>query len=181
MFSATRHPRLIRVSLVATAACLGLAVLAGSASAASSSPREVSNVDYAVASHWVALPKSVTHKVDVFYLGDTEYTKPNAAAPSIGPIDAPSMLKAQPLAFQRTATAFAPFANIYSPYYRQVDTATQASMTPAQQVAMVGTIPTADSIAAFKYYLKHYNHGRPFILAGHSQGSSVLSHILSTY
>ena len=103
MFSATRHSRSIRVSLVATAACLGLAALASSASASQASPAATSNVDYAVASHWVALPKSVTHKVDVFYLGDTEYTKPNASAPSIGPIDAPSMLKAQPLAFQRTA------------------------------------------------------------------------------
>lgn len=184
MLSATphSHPLLIRASLVA-AACLGLAALAGSTSAAtpSASPTATSNVNYSVTAHWVALPKSITHKVDVFYLGDTAYQKPNVSAPDIGPIDAPSMIKGEPAAFQKTATAFARMANIYSPYYRQVDTLTQASMTPAQQIAMVGGTPTADAIAAFKYYLKHYNHGRPFILAGHSQGSSALSHLLSTY
>ena len=38
-----------------------------------------------------------------------------------------------------------------------------------------------DVTAAFEYYLQYYNHGRPFILAAHSQGSAVLRTILSDY
>jgi hypothetical protein len=34
---------------------------------------------------------------------------------------------------------------------------------------------------AFQYYLDHYNHGRPIILAGHSQGSTHLRMILRDF
>ena len=36
-------------------------------------------------------------------------------------------------------------------------------------------------MAAFEYYLEHYNNGRPFILASHSQGSNVMIYILQDY
>ena len=39
------------------------------------------------------------------------------------------------------------------------------------KLKFLGEIPKADVFAAFDYYIKHYNNGRPFILAGHSQGS----------
>src|ERR1035437_6450599 len=106
------------------------------------------------------------------------HSKPTPGSPGIGPINAPSMIKGDQADFQRTATAFAPVANIYAPYYRQVDAMVQKSMTPANQIKAVAGIPTTDAIAAFEYYLQHYNDGRAFILAGHSQGSSVLSHLL---
>jgi len=156
-------------------------VLTSCGSSATVSPVVHSGIDYSKAANWLALPKSITHKVDVFYLSDTAYQRPSPTAPNIGPINASSMIKGDQAAFQRTATAFAPVANIYAPYYRQVDALVQKSMTPANQVRAVGGIPTTDAIAAFEYYLEHYNHGRPFILAGHSQGSSVLSHLLSIY
>jgi hypothetical protein len=38
-----------------------------------------------------------------------------------------------------------------------------------------------DATAAFDYYIRHYNNGRPFILLGHSQGSDVLSNLLAGY
>jgi hypothetical protein len=44
-----------------------------------------------------------------------------------------------------------------------------------------GGSPAHDATAAFAYYIEHYNHGRPFILAGHSQGSNVLLFLLSGY
>ena len=33
--------------------------------------------------------------------------------------------------------------------------------------------PKADVFAALDYYFENYNHGRPYILAGHSQGSNL--------
>ena len=46
---------------------------------------------------------------------------------------------------------------------------------------MIGGIPTADAMSAFDYYIRNFNQGRPFILAGHSQGSNVLLYLLSDY
>jgi Protein of unknown function (DUF3089) len=172
----------IRNAILATAFVFGFSsILAACGSSATVSPVNRSGIDYSNAANWLALPKSITHKVDVFYLSDTAYQKPRPSAPDIGPINAPSMIKGDQAAYQRTATAFAPVANIYAPYYRQVDVMVQKSMTPANQVKAIGGIPTTDAIAAFEYYIRNYNHGRPYILAGHSQGAAVLSHLLSTY
>lgn len=38
-----------------------------------------------------------------------------------------------------------------------------------------------DVYAALDYYFEHYNQGRPFILAGHSQGSMILKIVLQDY
>ena len=38
-----------------------------------------------------------------------------------------------------------------------------------------------DAFAAFDYYIKNYNNGRPFILASHSQGSNVMIFLLAEY
>ena len=85
----------------------------------------------------------------------------------------PGMVHGAHVAFQRQATAFSTVANIYAPYYRQADAAARAAMPQPEQVATVAGGPTHDGIAAFDYYLRHYNHGRPFILVGHSLGSDT--------
>ena len=79
-----------------------------------------------------------------------------------------------PLAYSRQATVFNEIANIYAPYYRQ------ANLTP-ESPTVVNGIPTMDATMAFDYYIKHFNNGRPFILAGHSQGSNILSNLLADY
>jgi hypothetical protein len=119
--------------------------------------------------------------VDVFYLYPSEYTKADAGAPIIGPVDDPGMMKGAQVAFTRQATAFETIANIYAPYYRQADAASRAAMPQSEQVQVVAGAPTQDGIAAFDYYVKHYNQGRPFILAGHSLGSNVMANLLSQY
>ena len=79
------------------------------------------------------------------------------------------------------ATAFETFANIYAPYYRQVDARYSLSQPLAEQDKIIGGIPYSDARAAFDYYIKNCNGNRPFILAGHSQGSNVLIYLLSDY
>jgi hypothetical protein len=90
------------------------------------------------------------------------------------------MIKGSNAAFAEQATAFEPIANIYAPYYRQVYTASLLLPLQEQETLLKNaTIP--DVTAAFDYYINHYNNGRPFILAGHSQGSNALIYILSDY
>ena len=83
--------------------------------------------------------------------------------------------------YAQQTTAFNPVANIYAPYYRQADALTVLSSQLATQNKIISGTPTQDATAAFAYYIAHYNHDRPFILAGHSQGSNVLEFLLSGY
>ncbi|MBR0365419.1 MAG: DUF3089 domain-containing protein, partial [Clostridia bacterium] len=43
------------------------------------------------------------------------------------------------------------------------------------------TVPYSDVTAALDYYFENYNNGRPFIIAGHSQGSGIVSLVLKDY
>lgn len=137
--------------------------------------------DYSLAAHWLALPKTIDKPVDVFYLSPTEYQKASPSDPIVGAVDNPAMMLGAQSAFSRQATAFETVGNIYAPYYRQADAAARATLPQAEQVAIVDGAPTQDGIAAFDYYIRHYNNGRPFILAGHSLGSNVLANLLSQY
>jgi hypothetical protein len=47
--------------------------------------------------------------------------------------------------------------------------------------AAISTIPYDDISAALDYYFENYNEGRPFILAGHSQGSAIAKYALKNY
>jgi hypothetical protein len=131
--------------------------------------------DYSQAAHWLSLPSSVKKEVDVFYLYPTAWQSVDESNPHICEIDDASMLKNAPAAFARQATAFETVGNIYAPYYRQDD------MSPIDREKVIAGIPTLDAVAAFDYYIKHYNNGHPFILAGHSQGSNVLCNLLAGY
>ena len=74
-----------------------------------------------------------------------------------------------------TVVQFARFASVcrtYAPLYRSAT----LSRDPARarrrgSSAPVSASPMATCVAAWHYYLDHYNHGRPFVLIGHSQGT----------
>jgi hypothetical protein len=136
--------------------------------------------DYSQAAHWLSIPAPVM-AVDVFYLYPTCWQKVDSTAPNICDIDNASMLAGAPPAFQRQATAFETFANVFAPYYRQADAGYTLALPENEREEVIAGIPTSDAVGAFDYYIQHYNQGRPFILAGHSQGSNVLIHLLSGY
>jgi len=145
------------------------------------SKSEPKATDYSKSEHWLSLPAVVDKEVDVFYLYPTAWQKVNTTDPDICEIDNPSMLIGSAAAFARQATAFETVGNIYAPYYRQADAAYVLALPLAEHDAVIAGIPTTDAVAAFDYYIKHYNNGRPFILAGHSQGSNVLNNLLAGY
>ena len=65
--------------------------------------------------------------------------------------------------------------NYYSPYYRQCSLQSFESDSLA-----AARLPMAidDVRRAFRYYLEHKNGGRPFILAGFSQGAHIMLELL---
>jgi len=141
----------------------------------------ITATDYSKPEHWLSLPTVIDKPVDIFYLYPTAWSKVNQTDPNICDIDNPSMLIGAKSAFARQATAFETVGNIFAPYYRQVDYKYMLTLSSAEQDKIVQGIPKADVFAAFDYYIKNYNHGRPFILAGHSQGSNELAYLLSEY
>jgi hypothetical protein len=149
--------------------------------ACSSSKTEIKATDYSNLKHWLAIPSVADKAVDIFYLYPTAWQKISQDEPNICAIDNPLMVKGSKAAYDRQATAFEPVGNIYAPYYRQADAAYTLSLPLDEQAQVVGGIPKADALAAFDYYIKHFNNGRPFILAGHSQGSNILVYLLSEY
>lgn len=145
------------------------------------SPSELAATDYSQAAHWLTIPSVIDKPVDVFFVYPSAWQKVNASDPIICKIDNPMMLKNSKLALERDATAFETVGNIFAPYYRQDDAGSTTALPQAEQEKVVGGIPKTDVFAAFEYYIKHYNQGRPYILAGHSQGSIVSILLLSEY
>ncbi|MEG1246868.1 DUF3089 domain-containing protein, partial [Gordonibacter sp.] len=65
--------------------------------------------------------------------------------------------------------------------YRQADAAFCLGLSDTDQRKVLGGTPLQDVTTALDYYFEHCNQGRPFILAGHSQGSQILNYVLQGY
>lgn len=136
--------------------------------------------DYSAEAHWLT-KASTNFDVDVFYLYPTAWRQTDSTKTNYCKINDATMMIGSASAYARQATAFETFANVYAPYYRQADAQYILAMPPAGRDTAMAGIPTVDATAAFRYYIEHYNNGRPFILAGHSQGSNVLLFLLADY
>ena len=135
--------------------------------------------DYSIADNWLNLP-SRDKSVDVFYVYPTVYTA-DKNEPLMADIDSLTMHEAASGVYAEQAAVFADAGNIYAPYYRQISTNYLADLDGDGMARLLSGMPAKDVTAAFDYYLKHYNNGRRFILAGHSQGSNALEFLLSGY
>ena len=75
------------------------------------------------------------------------------------------------------AARYSQYCRVFAPMYRQVTVPALESgnrESPAQLA-----LPVSDVRNAFNTYLKRYNHGRGFVLIGHSQGSFVLEQLIA--
>jgi Protein of unknown function (DUF3089) len=71
---------------------------------------------------------------------------------------------------------------LFAPLYRQVTLAALRQFLTGGALSQSGEQARAlaynDVVDAWRYYLEHDNHGRGFVLIGHSQGSNVLMHLI---
>jgi hypothetical protein len=162
------------------------AAIASSADAETQGPRAPPAPDYAHADTWAAWPGRASSadsvapglpdasvpdsaKVDVFFIHPTTYLtgrEPNARYDEAGVTS--SQIDHGVLRFQ--ASVFNACCRIYAPHYRQATISAFLTGDDAQAMAAF-ELAYADVRRAFDYYLQHENHGRPFIIASHSQGS----------
>jgi hypothetical protein len=142
---------------------------------------EESQVDYSMEENWLTIPDKDLAPVDVFYLYPTAWIREEGEEVEFCEIDDERMHAGAKETLVSKASVFQPVANIYAPYYRQIDAKLALSLSPEQRNELLGKLPEADIEAAFDYYIKNLNDGRPFILAGDSQGSNLLLLLLSGY
>lgn len=140
--------------------------------------------DYSRKECWCQMPE-ITKDVDTFYIYATEYIMGSfeEGAPDFAPLDNAEMLLGAKCEYRDHASAFADSTNVFMPYYRQSGLRYAGEIfkkTGNADAAFIG-MPIDDITAALDYYFENCNGGRPFIIAGHSQGSSMLLLLLRTY
>ncbi len=77
------------------------------------------------------------------------------------------------------ASAFNGCCKVYAPRYRQATLASFFPKSSETHGAAALAIAYEDVERAFNYFLDNYSQGRPFILAGHSQGAAHLKKLLA--
>ena len=70
--------------------------------------------------------------------------------------------------------------NFYAPFYRHITLDSWATLNEDTINRRYRDVAFVDVQNAFDYYLTHYNNGRPFILAGFSQGGKSVVELLKT-
>ena len=151
--------------------------------------------DYSKTANWAALPDmkdsadalppgenladgQAEANADVFYIHPTvNFSRKNWNG-DVNDAKLNHTVDIYPLRFQ--ASVFNGMCKVYAPRYRQ---ATLYSFIDKSKVNGAKALDLAytDVVSAFQYYLDHYNQGRPFIIASHSQGSRHAYRLLRDY
>lgn len=114
-----------------------------------------------------------TAGVDVFFLYPTTYTgsqrkeknwNADASDPKVNK-------KTDESAILFQASIFNGAGRVFSPRYRQAHLHAFFAQKDSVSAREALDVAYADIKTAFQYYLDHWNQGRPFIIAGHSQGA----------
>jgi Protein of unknown function (DUF3089) len=73
---------------------------------------------------------------------------------------------------------FGSVCRVFAPLYRQMTIGTYVA--PAQEHERRFAVAFGDVLAAFRYYLAHFDDGRGIVLVGHSQGAQMVERLLQT-
>ena len=127
--------------------------------------------DYTEASQWYITNRGGV--ADIFYIISTEtgdYQAGNGSTAHFADTYADSLRLPMKSEMEGVDMLLGGKLNFYSPYYRQCSL--QSFQSDSLAAARL-PIATADIRRAFAHYLAHENNGRPFILAGFSQGALI--------
>jgi len=137
-------------------------------------------VDYSDPNNWLSLPEIPEKTVDVIFLYPTVYGTMTEASEDMAYIDDMSMRIGAALSAATQASVFAESCNLFIPYYRQFTVDALLDMD-ANYPQLMEYCVRQDIYRMLDYYFKYENQGRPFLLAGHSQGSLWLTYVLEDY
>lgn len=155
--------------------------------------------DYAIKGTWAALPDKddaadkiplksnlkdgqKDAKVDVFFLHPTIYTyaPKNQYLWNADVYDEELNTMVDNSTILNQATAFNGSGKVYAPRYRQAHYYSFLTKN-ADDKKQALDIAYTDVKSAFEYYLQHWNHGRPIVIASHSQGTVLAKRLLKEF
>jgi hypothetical protein len=118
-------------------------------------------------------PSQALRGVDVFWIHPT--TTRSQTDYNHDPLEPAVLQWTEESAVQRQASAFSACCRVFAPRYRAATT--RALADPANREKAFA-LAYADVERAFDWYMAHENRGRPFIIAGHSQGGAHTASLL---
>ena len=145
-------------------------------------------IDYSQAECWLDVPAAMVKDgvldataadslkpVDVFYI----YPTVTGFRPEteVCEMTDTMMIAGAQMVRQIQTAVFEESCNVFMPYYRQISMPKPGS----DYSAIIDYVSKFDATDALDYYLNNLNQGRPFILAGHSQGAATLIALLENY
>jgi hypothetical protein len=150
--------------------------------------------DYSDLQYWAAHPykkdpsdsiplplrnESMDSSADVFFIHPTTYThkiKSNNALIDDDYLNA----KTDYSTILYQASVFNGSCRVFAPRYRQASI-NMFFETNEEKKKQAFRLAYEDISAAFAYYMQHWNHGRPVIIAGHSQGAFIAERLLKDH
>ena len=151
--------------------------------------------DYKLAANWAALPttkdsadavpmatwkdQQATSPVDVFFVHPTTYVGHAGQHDWNAPLDDEKLnLHTDETTIRYQASLFNGAGRIYAPRYRQAHLHCFYEHKKNKDADEALDLAYEDVKSAFHYYMEHYNQGRPFIIAAHSQGTLHAAHLI---
>ena len=174
-------------------AYMGLWVVTGAQKTSKFNPdAQPSAPDYSKEKYWSALPfrkdaadnipageqwiNDSLKKADVFFIYPTVYVKGKTWNQDVDNAKQNKLVDNKPIKYQ--ASVFNATCRVYAPRYRQ---ARLNAFSDKENGLQALDFAYADVKRAFEYYLKHYNNGRPIIIASHSQGTYHARRLLQEF
>jgi hypothetical protein len=128
---------------------------------------------YSDSDNWILNPDSISKEVDVFYVYPTVI---RGTENLIMDLNNKAQRNVARINTMEQIGVFANTCNMFAPYYRQVSL--DVLTMPEDTLNKYFAFGHEDVIEAFNYYLNNLNNGRPFFIAGHSQGSMNLIELM---
>ena len=141
-----------------------------------------SHGSYGDRNNWVIRDEQKTDsEYDVFYVYPTLAGK--ADTPEMEWKNNPELQKKiTGFAKAQTYGIFGKKARVFSPYVHQLTYSSVARIMKKRPLTQAEWKSfergMKETVEAFRYYLRHYNQGRPYVLLGHSQGAMDLYYLL---
>lgn len=134
--------------------------------------------DYSALKNWSKQSTTLEHDIDLFFVHPTTYGPATDGAPLNASLDNTALnSKTDQDVINVMTSIFSEHCNLFAPRYQQMSISVLSFPEDKQEPYL--KIAKQDVQAAFDYYLKFLNQGRPYILASHSQGSMMIKLILT--
>ena len=138
--------------------------------------------DYSQEKMWFnALNDENGCNADVFYIPSTweyDWTISDGCVCHYADVFNQQHLDNMAIEMKRVAEYMAEGNNFYSPYYRHITLDTWATLNEDTIAKRYNRVSFLDVKSAFDHFLNNFNNGRPFVLAGFSQGGKSVVELM---